>query len=152
MASGVAVVTTRCFGNAMFCEHNVNCLMAPIGDAHALSVHVAAALSDPALNARLVVEGRRTAERWGALAASDALEVALHRTHSFFGAHARPPVLAPTAYALSPPIQSLTSCESCAAEGDAEGGAAGHGGPCDIIAEQGEVCISAACDDYYKHY
>ena len=47
MASGVAVVATHCYGNAMFCEHGVNCLLAPIGDAPTLAAHVSALLTDP---------------------------------------------------------------------------------------------------------
>ena len=47
MASGVPVVTSRCFGVDMFCRDGVNCLTAPPTDVSGLAAAVLRLLRDP---------------------------------------------------------------------------------------------------------
>lgn len=57
MACGCALVTTDNLGSREFAEHGRTALVAPVGDARALAVHVTALLRDPSLRTRLATAG-----------------------------------------------------------------------------------------------
>jgi glycosyltransferase involved in cell wall biosynthesis len=79
MASGLAVVATRCGGIEAYARDGENCLLAPVGDDAGLAEHLLRALREPALAARLGAAARATAEAFGWDRAIDALEDALLR-------------------------------------------------------------------------
>lgn len=75
MSVGRPVVASGTGGSAEYLEHEVNCLLVPPGDADAIAAAVARLEADPALRARLVAGGRRTAaalteHRWCAAVAA----------------------------------------------------------------------------------
>ena len=74
MAGGAAVVCTDANGNRDFCVHGENCLMPPGRSAAALAHAIHELLSDPGLRARLVANGRATAEAYAWPVKLDALD------------------------------------------------------------------------------
>ena len=64
MASGTPVVTTDCGGISDFAEHEVNCLVVPVGDSEAVAEATRRILCDHDLAERLSTAGRETACRF----------------------------------------------------------------------------------------
>ena len=78
MASGVPVVTSKCHGVNMFCDDEVNCLMADPKDANGLGKRVLRVLLDPKLATQLSKKGRETAVQFTWDASMATLEKALY--------------------------------------------------------------------------
>jgi glycosyltransferase involved in cell wall biosynthesis len=61
MACGTPVVATGTGGSGEYLEDRVNCLIVPPGNADALAAAVRTLAADPALRARVIAGGARTA-------------------------------------------------------------------------------------------
>lgn len=61
MACGLPVVTTDAGGNRTFCEHGMNCLMAPVKDVDTLTAHTLRMVDDRAYREYLATRGLQTA-------------------------------------------------------------------------------------------
>jgi glycogen synthase len=77
MACGVPVVATGTGGSAEYLQEGMNALLVPPGDPDAIARAVRRLTDDPALRARLVDGGRRTAAAASLGAANEAVEAAL---------------------------------------------------------------------------
>jgi glycosyltransferase involved in cell wall biosynthesis len=78
MASGLAVVATRCLGVATFAQHAQNCLLADTQDVLGLAQALLRVLTDEKLRARLALAARHTALRFTPEAITDRLEAVLY--------------------------------------------------------------------------
>mmetsp|Transcript_6975 Transcript_6975/g.20372 ORF Transcript_6975/g.20372 Transcript_6975/m.20372 type:complete len:726 (+) Transcript_6975:386-2563(+) len=78
MASGLAVVATRCLGVATFAHHAHNCLLADPGDVAGLAQGVLQVLGDETLRTRLALAARHTALRFTPEDIADRLEAVLY--------------------------------------------------------------------------
>eukprot|EP00966_Prymnesium_polylepis_P084530 1957071-Prymnesium_polylepis.1 len=93
MASGLAVVTSHCFGVEHFARDRDNCRIVPSRDVQAVATAVLELLQDGATRASLAYNGRQTALRFTLERTGDALEDALARTAAFFGGCSSPQAL-----------------------------------------------------------
>jgi glycosyltransferase involved in cell wall biosynthesis len=71
LAAGLPVVSTDAGGIAGLLNHDVDALLAPVGDARALGAHLCRLVTDPDLHDRLARAGRQRARsfRWGTVRA-----------------------------------------------------------------------------------
>ena len=78
MASGLAIVTTDCFGVRSFALHGVNCLMADPNDLNTLTGHVIRICEDHNLKRALSLKARETAKTWSLDHVVEKLEAVLY--------------------------------------------------------------------------
>jgi len=78
MASGLAIVTTDCFGVRSFAMHGVNCLMADPNDLNTLTGHVIRICEDHNLKRALSQKARETAKRFSLDHVVETLEAVLY--------------------------------------------------------------------------
>lgn len=78
MASGLAVVTTECFGVRSFATHGVNCLMADPTDLNTLVQYVVRVCLDASLNEALSSNARAAAQQFSLDHVADTLEAVLY--------------------------------------------------------------------------
>eukprot|EP00210_Caulerpa_lentillifera_P003532 g3369.t1 len=78
MASGLAVVTTDCFGVRSFATHGVNCLMAEPTDIKTLVQYVVKVCIDSSLNEALATNARASAKQFSLDRVADTLEAVLY--------------------------------------------------------------------------
>jgi glycosyltransferase involved in cell wall biosynthesis len=90
MACGTPVIATGRGGSAEFLRDELNCLIVPPGDAQALAAAVRRLAEEPALRARLIEGGLRTAEELDVDRLADVLE-AWHVAAAERFAEGRPP-------------------------------------------------------------
>ena len=81
MACGTAVVSTRNGGVEDFCVHEQNSLLVDVGDVDGMAAAMVRLIRDPALRARLVEAGARTASAMDWNASTESFLAALHRFH-----------------------------------------------------------------------
>lgn len=78
MASGLAIVTTDCFGVRSFATHGVNCLMADPTDLNSLAGHVIRLCEDYNLRRTLAKKARETAKHFSLDHVVETLEAVLY--------------------------------------------------------------------------